>query len=172
MAARTNPAVCGSAKASCGRVAVRPGPDVPGWARVGEAGAAKHTGPVHLPDIDGPLSLCHRDLGITIMVEIAGRLDVPAWTGVGETAAADLVGPVQLPNRDSAAVVLSDDVGIAVAEEIADAPWRARSGHDCRRPAAPRGWPSHGCRHTACQYGPRLVVTLPHCRKLLLPSSA
>src|SRR5216684_73190 len=90
-----------------------------------------------------PLSFC-QDVGLPIVVEVAGALDMPGRTRIAETAAADNVRPVDQPDVGLAAVVLPQHVGFAVAIEIGggfDMPGRPGIGAD--KALDGRGRPIH-----------------------------
>src|SRR5271169_6654770 len=58
---------------------------MPGGAGVGEAGAGENAGAVHLPDHDFTARILPQDVGLAVVVVVAGPHDVPVRPRVADT---------------------------------------------------------------------------------------
>ncbi len=87
-----------------------------------DAAAADQFVPVHFPDRDlAAGGVLKQDIGMTVVIEIAGSDRFPSRPGLGaDGPAADQGVPVHFPDRGlTTARVLKQDVGMAVVIEIA-----------------------------------------------------
>ena len=69
--------------------------DVPGGTGIGEDRGSTEAGAVHFPDRDGAAAVLPQDVGLAVMVVVAGPHDVPIRPRVADAAAADRTGAVQ-----------------------------------------------------------------------------